>query len=286
MKKRILLITGTVILLISIVLFNTFIVNPSQLHVRQVNITSNKIDSNLDGLKIAYFADIHYGFTSNELIEESIDRINLYDPDIIIFGGDLFDSLYEKGISELDKNYLVEILSKLESKYGKYAVIGNHDHEAYDSPELYLDIITKAGFKPLVNENIQIYVDNNSFINIVGLDSSSYATLDTSTAFSNLNNCAYTFVVTHTPDSFDEISGYPFDYCLAGHSHGGQIYLPVINLLTRAFGYQNHLRGITTINSKILDITTGIGTTKIKARLNADSEIVVYQLNQKKTEVQ
>lgn len=283
MKKKVLLICGSLLLVISIILFNTFIVNPKQLHVRQVNITSNKIDSDLDGLKIAYFSDLHYGFSSNQLIEETIDKINLYKPDIIIFGGDLIDHLNENGINNVDRTNLIELLNKLESKYGNYAIIGNHDHIGYDDSSLYEEILQETSFKVLKNQNIQIYIDNNSFINLVGIDSSSYQTLDTTSAFYNLNSEAYTFVFSHTPDSFDEINGYPFDYFVAGHSHGGQIYIPLISYFTRAFGYENHLRGKSTINNKVLDISNGVGVTKINGRLNADSEIVIYQLNQNKT---
>lgn len=281
MKNKILYIIGSIILLTSIILFNCFVVNPSQLKIRLETIESSKIDESIDGTIIAYFSDIHYKKSTNKLIEKTIESINNYDPDIIIFGGDLIDRLSETELSKNEEDYLIKTLGKLNSKHGKFAVIGNHDHQEYNISTIVSNILEKANFDILNNESASIYINQNNHLNLVGLDSSSFDTLDADKAFNNVDSDAYTIAITHTPDSFNQIINYDFDYCLAGHSHGGQVYIPIINLLTRAFGYQNYLRGKTVKNNKTLDITNGVGTTRYNARLNADSEVVIYRLMSK-----
>lgn len=261
MKQKILLILGIIVLLTSLIVFNAKVVNVKQLHTRQVTISSNKIDENLDGLIIAYFADLEYGDNVDEdLLDKTINTINDYDPDIIIFGGDLINGSLNDG--QID--YLTTCLASLNARLGKFYVHGVHDNY-----ELVDSIFENAKFKLINNETISIY-NKTSHINLVGLSPL------TSDGFNN--DSSYTFVISHSPDTFELVINKQFDYFLAGQSHGGQVYLPIISLFNRETGCESNFKGKTTKNNKTLDITNGIGTSKTKARLFANSEIVIYKL--------
>ena len=75
----------------------------------------------------------------------------------------------------------------------------------------------------------------------------------------------------------DELSDYPFDYMVAGHSHGGQLYIPLIGAIYIPQYAYNYNHGKYVIDSKTLDITNGVGTTRKDIRLFADQEIVIYR---------
>ena len=274
MKKMILTAIGCLTLLTGLCCFNALVVNPKQLHARTETISSGKIDEDIDGLIVAYFADLHYGtYVDMEFVNKCVEMINDYDPDIIIFGGDLADD----SLNEKEKEALTNAFSKLSAPYGKYAVCGEYDYNGSNINENIYDVLTNSGFTILNNSNAKAYIDSNSYINIVGIDS--VVSANPLNAFDGVNSGTYTFAIAHYPDTFDSIMAYDFDYCLAGHSHGGQVYFPIINLINRPIGCQAYYKGKTNRNGKTLDITNGVGRTESNARLNADAEIVIYRLD-------
>ncbi len=268
MVKKIIIIVATFIIVISTCIINATIFNTKQIQSRQVVLKSEKINEESGELLIAYFSDLHYGtYIDNDFLEKIIIKINDYKPDAIIFGGDLVDS-----INEENKIYLIDTLKTLDAKYGKYAILGEQDKTNEDEIS---KILKDANFKIINDTNTTININNNNSINIVGIDNNFVE------AFHGINTNNYTIVVGHKPDLFKDVIDYDFDYMLAGHSHGGQIYIPLINYFFRKEGCQKYYRGKYQKDNKTLDITNGVGRTDSNARFLADAEIVFYRLESK-----
>lgn len=279
MIKKIIIIGTALAILISLILVNCFAINTKQINTRQEVITTNKLKQDTNDIIVAYFSDLHYGnFIDKDFLDKTIQKINNYDPDVIIFGGDLIDKFKYSNISTDSKQYLIDALKSLKCDYGKYAVYGNHDTSFDNTCNEIKDVLSQADFKVLDNECASIYIDGNT-INLVGINSLSYSNDSLQNCFSNIHNNDYTFAVTHFPDLYNELDNYTFDYMLAGHSHGGQVYIPIISLFNREFGCNDYYRGKHKKDNKTLDITSGVGRTRYNARLNADSEIVIYRLS-------
>ena len=266
MVKKIIIIVASFVIVIATCIINATIFNTKQLQTRQVILKSEKINEERSGLLIAYFSDLHYGtYIDNDFLENVISKINDYKPNIIIFGGDLLDN-----INEENKVYLTDVLKTLDAEYGKYAILGDQDKTNEDDIS---KILKDADFKIIDDTNITININNESSINIVGIDN------NFDEAFHGINSNNYTIVVGHYPDLFEDIIDYDFDYMLAGHSHGGQIYIPLINYFFRKQGCQKYYHGKYQEDNKTLDITNGIGRTDNNARFLADAEIVLYRLD-------
>ena len=267
MVKKIIVIVTSLIIVIAACIINATIFNTKQLQTRQVILKSEKINEESSDLLIAYFSDLHYGtYIDNDFLENVINKINDYKPDVIIFGGDLLDN-----INEENKVYLTDVLKTLDAEYGKYAILSDQDKlNKTDITKILID----ANFKTINDTNASINI-NNSTINIVGVDTNFVE------AFHGINSNNYTLVVGHYPDLFDDIIDYDFDYMLAGHSHGGQIYIPLINYFFRKEGCQKYYHGKYQEDNKTLDITNGVGRTDSNARFLADAEIVLYRLDLK-----
>lgn len=260
-----------VILFILLCVYNVTVVNTKDITVRKETIKSGKIDSNIDGLLVAYFADLHYGtYTNIDDVQVIVNKLEDIKPDIIIFGGDLID----KAIDGNSQSELTSLLKSLNAKYGKYAVLGDKDH--YLSEQV-TSILEESDFRILTNANQRIYVDN-SFIELVGIDSSVMGSPDVSTAYDGSNASYYTFVISHCPDIFDSLDLSKIDYVLCGHSLGGQVYFPLINFFYRPSGALNYYHGKYKSNNVTLDITSGVGTIENDIRMFADAEIVIYKL--------
>ena len=277
MLKRVLCILFVFALVVFLMYYNATNINTKQINVRKEILKSDKIDDDVDGLLIAYFSDLNYGnYIDNEFLDETIRKLNVFEPDLIIFGGDLFDNSVVQGLSQEKIDYLKESLSSLDAKYGKFAVYG--DTDLYNK-DLVTDLLNQADFTILDNSHHLISTDRNSAINIVGTQPYVNGTVDLNAAFSGINSDNYTIIISHCPDIFDEAENYSFDYMLSGHSRGGQVNLPVISFFTRDEGCKKYFSGKNTKNGKTIDITNGLGRIHSNARFMADAEIVFYTLN-------
>ena len=89
------------------------------------DITINKQVDDLKEMKVVLIADLHLGYSvGSKDMQKMVDRINKQDPDLVVLAGDIFDNEY--GALD-DPKHLSETLHQIQSKYGTYAVYGNHD---------------------------------------------------------------------------------------------------------------------------------------------------------------
>ncbi|MGN1343553.1 MAG: metallophosphoesterase, partial [Traorella sp.] len=225
---------------------------------------STKIDESNTSLKIAFISDIHYNhYMNHDRLEYMIQKINDNQPDIIIFGGDLFDDPTTYGISDETRKELIELLKSLDADYGKFAVLGEEDHYVDDVE----DILFEADFELLNNESILISKNESKAINLIGIDCLINGNPDIEAAFENVDSSNYTIVVTHAPDLTSQLPVNSIDLILSAHSHGGQVYLPIIGALYRPEGAQTYNYGTYYLNNTTLIVSNGLGTTNEDFRL-------------------
>ena len=189
--------------------------------VKEYNVTSEKLPQNFNGFKIAHLSDIHYASMGKEKLDKVVSEVNIMKPDIIVFTGDLYDRF--SNLTDDMKEKIIDSLSKLEAPLGKYAVSGNHDYE-HDG---YQEIIEKSGFKYLSNESKLIYYNGDIPIELVG-----YPSIIKDKPNYNIElTDNYKIGLIHEGDAVDNLVDKDFNLVLAGHSHGGQVRLPIIGAL-------------------------------------------------------
>ena len=143
MFKRIFAISAAVLCVILLTFYNATQVNTKQLKIREETIRSVKIDEDLDGFVIAYFSDVCYGtFIDENDLKKVVETVNAYQPDLIVFGGDLIDVTQEDMTPEMMEQ-LKGFLSCLDARYGKYAVKGDCDRDHETSLQ---EIYDESGF--------------------------------------------------------------------------------------------------------------------------------------------
>ena len=277
--KKIIISILAILCLISIIVYKSVYYNPHNITIRTEELKSNKINSSLNGTKLVYFTDLHFGeFTNQDDTNKCIDLINKLDPDIVVFGGDLIDNYSSSNISQEQIQFLANSLKNITATQGKYYLLGNHDLESAASKEVVESILLAADFFPLVNKNYKIYNKTNSFFNIVGLDSLLKGNPNNEEAFNNIDSSKYTITFTHCPDLFKDLPLDKTDYVISGHSHGGQIYVPLFENLYRASGCKEFFHGKHKKSATTLDISNGVGLTNYSIRFQANAEIILYKL--------
>ena len=140
------------------------------------------------------------------------------------------------------------------------------------------NVLTSGGFELLVNMNIPVYNKDDSYIRLVGLDSQLLGEPDLDRAYANIMENEFILTLSHTPDIIDDLPA-STRWVLSGHSHGGQIRVPVFNELYTVPYARNYVSGEHIVNGIRLNISNGIGTTRWDIRLMADPQIHCYTLS-------
>lgn len=249
-------------------------IEPDLLTVHHETIYSDLLSENKEEIKILQFSDTHVsGYFVIEDLKRTVSKINEENPDIVVFTGDLIDEYndYE------NKEEVCEIWETLETIQAplKYAIYGNHDYGG-GAESIYKQIMENSGFKVLINEKEALKQYN---INIIGMDDSIFGNYD-SEMFSNyLDEDSYNVVLSHEPDVAEYLLDYNIDLFLSGHSHGGQINLPVVNSLPLlAEKYTRGLYSFENARETKLYVNIGLGTSKLPMRFMATPELSVFKL--------
>ncbi|MBR2785225.1 MAG: metallophosphoesterase [Clostridia bacterium] len=276
--KAILIIT---ILIGGFFTYNSYVATV-KIKVREYRVVNSKIPESFNGIKIIQFSDLHYGSTMNEENLKDIKKlINDRKPDLIVFTGDLIDSNYK--ISEKQKELLSKRLKELNATLGKYAILGDEDSEEI------ITIYNQSDFTILKNEYELIYNEKNDPIILIGLDSLIEGRRSIDQAYSyfkqeTYNSNIYTITIMHEPDSAIDLLGtYQTDLALAGHSHNGNIRIPIANIpLEKKEGAKKYNQDYYQIGSTDLYVSSGLGTNnKTGIRFFCRPSINFYRLSNK-----
>lgn len=269
--KGIATLISTIVMIIVCTFLYARFVEPSMLVSKNITVSNERIET---PFKIVFFSDTHFGeMYAQENIEKIVEKINQQEADIVIFGGDFFDD-YSKEKEVLNLDYMEKQLGNIEANYAKYAIWGNHDCGG-GSSRIYKEMMESGGFTVLRNES-RIIDDFN--LEIRGIDDYLLGNPDTSTKM--FQSEYFNILLSHAPDIVDEMDGSKTDIMIAGHSHGGQVFMPKVTSQILPDGAQKYSKGIYLFkndrDSKLF-VSKGIGTTKMPYRFLNVPEIVVIE---------
>ena len=267
--KIILWISIPLIIVISLFYFLIRVVGNMGLIVREYPVYKSNLPLDFDGIKIVQFSDLHYNNTSSiSTVEKLVKTINKTNPDIVIFTGDLIDSHYDIKSDELEE--IMSELNSITATIGKYAIRGEEDKENFYT------VFNNSNFMILENTVEKIYYKASS-IDIITVNET-YSKED----IKGYNPESFNIFLIHKPDLTDRIiNDFSADLVFAGHSHNGQIVLPLIGPLFRKEGAKKYPSSHYTINNTELFVSGGIGNSGHQWRLFNHPSINFYRLRSK-----
>ncbi|MDZ8257349.1 metallophosphoesterase [Nostoc sp. ChiQUE01b] len=179
------------------------------------------LPASLQGKKLVQLSDFHYDGLrlSEEMLEKAIAVTNEAKPDLILLTGDYVTD----DPSPIDQ--LVLRLKHLQSCYGIYAILGNHDIHYRRAKVLVTEALTNIGIHVLWNE---IAYPLGKELPLVGLADSWSREFHPATVMNQLNPDTPCIVLSHNPDTAEILQRWRVDLQLSGHTHGGQIVIPGI----------------------------------------------------------
>jgi len=248
-----------------------FAVERRDIEVNHYHIAVRHLPPEFEGFTISHLTDLHYGpFMGTAFFERLVEQVNGLRSDIVVCTGDYV--LSRNSVEEIDGIW--PILSKLQAGSGVYSVLGNHDHWAGAKRSLYW--LEKSG-QSLRHRRISIQRGENRLWLIGSGDLwEDYRPLGSLLEGIPQGDCR--IVLAHNPDTADRVQKASFDLMLSGHTHGGQVRLPLVGAPFLPVRNKDYTMGLV-ISQKGMPvfISKGVGTT-LPVRFNCPPEIAVIKL--------
>lgn len=289
------LYTAAIIVFIAMLgLAYSYFIEPNRLVVTQEEIKIKGLDPAFDGLRIAVISDIHGGSNgaSAENIRRVVETANAQNPDLVVLLGDYVAQAgtrhpIRSQPLRMPMSEVADNLSGLKARLGVFAVLGNHDGW-YGDEEIAAEL-TRVGYTVLQNE-IAVIRENGVPLRLLGLKDhlklDSWITFDATvrSTVARYPKEGQIIVLEHSPDILYILNYWKnlhpdLKLMLAGHTHGGQVWLPIIGapFVPSSVG-QRYTSGH--INEEGVDmfVTTGVGTSILPFRFMVPPEVAVVTL--------
>ena len=218
-------------------------------------------------MTVAQITDVHRSqFVPERFVERVIDTVNSLRPDLVLLTGDFVTRT--TGYVES----CVGQISRLRAPLGKFAVLGNHDYwcEGGNGGPYITDALEEAGVGVLTNRSAVL----NNGLRLVGVDDVRAGLPNLRLAFAGVRDNEPLLCMTHNPAAFTALKHIDAN-TIAGHTHGGQIYLPVASgVLIRSPYVRGWYREPN--HPGTIYVCRGIGTIHVPMRFGSEPEIALF----------
>jgi len=249
---------------------------PSSLGVVEQTLAVHPWHHEHSGLKIAVMSDLHVGAPHHDLarLKDVVSETNAQKPDLIIILGD-FVIQGVLGGRFVPPESIAHELSELNAPLGVVAVLGNHDW--WFDGERVRRALTAERITVLTDQTLKLNFNGKSFW-LMGLDDLWTRGDHLQSTLAEIHDDEPVIALSHNPDIFPEMTP-RVTLTLAGHTHGGQVNLPLIGrpIVPSKFG-QRFAYGLIEEKGKKLLVTGGIGTSIVPLRFRVKPEIVILTL--------
>jgi len=253
---------------VSALLIYMILIEPRWLRVTRQNVVIEGLPAALDGLRIAHVSDLHVGAPGlgRRDYQRVIRRVEEFQPDVIALTGDL-----------IARNAWLRLrLSDclpLHAKYGCCAVLGNSDRRRADEVIAELQAL---GVHVLTNRNVLLPI-NGATVAIVGVNNPSEKLDDLETAWRGVPaDAGLTLLLAHAPEIAQRLGPHDVDLLLVGHTHGGQVKIPLLHRFTRK-GVSHYREGWFQVGKAQMYVNRGIGQV-VSLRFLCPPEVALFTL--------
>ncbi len=255
-------------------------VEPFLLQTEHTTLTAADLPASIGQLRIVYASDIHKGgIFGDKRVASLVSHINACNADIVLFGGD-----YAVDIDGAIEFF--QTMPRIHSRYGIYAVLGNHDRTVPESKLTTLrSAMQTAGVTPLINTVSQVRIGMSS-ITIVGIDDADNGHPDLKGMAGQVRTGDYVIFLSHNPKvipdalKLRDMNGREswFDLGLFGHTHGGQVAF--LGPLLKDDGVPDeYTQGWLRHNRTDMLVSRGVGTSGLPVRLFCMPQIHLITVN-------
>jgi predicted MPP superfamily phosphohydrolase len=247
------------------------LIEPYHYEVSETDIFLSDLPERFEGFRITQLTDIHHSrIVGIDEVRRTVDLANSTKPDLIALTGD-YTTSYRRYIEPC-----AEALGSLNAPEGVWAVLGNHDH--YTDPELTRRALEHNRIAVLNNANTTLR-RGSDVLQLSGIDDWSWAGTNWPRAMYGLDQKRPTVLLSHQPRVLDFAETEKIGLIISGHTHGGQIDLPLIGPPARfATAELKYPQGLFRRGDTQLYVSRGTGVIGLPLRLGVRPEIAVLRL--------
>ncbi len=253
------------------------LIEPTWLQVTRRRIGIPGLSPSLEGRTIAHLSDLHLGFAPAGYLERCAARVRALGPDLVLLTGD-----YVGGNREADAERIAEILGRLHPPLGTFAVSGNHDfgvvhRGATPGRGRVLDHLRRRGVEVIDNRVVPLG-GGRAPTWLAGLGDLWAGRCRVRETFARLPPKGPRIVLAHNPDSIPGIAREGADLVLSGHTHGGQVDIPLLGPPILPVRLRKYYSGLYRVGERTrLYVSNGVGWLR-RVRFNARPEIALHTL--------
>ncbi len=247
------------------------LLEPSDFAIEQVKIAAPLPT----GLRIGAVSDFHLAdHISQERVEAAVRHLRAESPDLIVLLGDYSTAMHTESVIHRNVERALDILGSLDAPLGVYAILGNHDvtHKLDD----IATVIERHGPTPLVDNGVVLSVHGERF-GIVGLADALQMKPKPNLALAAIPSGVSYLGLVHEPDAGPTLIPHAA-LVLSGHSHGGQVRLPLIGAPVLPELGRRLPWGLRRDGKTLVYTSRGVGMVPPRIRINCRPEITLITI--------
>jgi uncharacterized protein len=254
-------------------------IEPTWVQVVRTDLPVAHLSPAWEGLRVVLIADLHYGMgVPLDYLAEVVRKVKAEQPDLVALAGD-----FVLGSDPESAEQVAALFQDLAPPYGVWACLGNHDYRipaAGADPRRPASGMTAAlrryGVRTLCNESVRLE-RRDQYLWMAGADDLWNGSFNPGDVTRGLPAGAPNLVLCHNPDATERLEAVGCGTILAGHTHGGQVQVPLLGPVHLPVRFRHRYEGLYQVGGAWLYITRGVGWL-YKVRFNCRPEISVLTL--------
>lgn len=264
------------VLTIGIAGYGVFI-EPNWSKLETIHLKLPRLPRGFSGIRVVQISDIHMGGWMNlDRFQRVADLINAQEPDLLLISGDFLIGHDHAEISQQAVNDLVVGLSRLANSFPTFAVLGNHDY--WTDAETVRRMLNSCRITDLTNTVFTLRRGDERLY-LCGVDDVWEGDARLDDVIAQLRDDSAAILLAHEPDFADTsaMTG-RFDLQLSGHTHGGQVVLPLLGPPVLPYLGQKYSSGLYKIGEMFQYTNRGVGMARLPIRINCPPEVTLIVL--------
>lgn len=249
-------------------------IEPHWIELTHVELALPRLPEQFDGYRIVQISDIHAGvWLPDDRLEQVVGIVNAQDPDLVAITGDFVTLTYLEA-----PDHIVPEMRMLRARDGVAAVLGNHDYWGILGHRQIRHVIRDSGMIDL-NNDVRTLERDGAALHVAGVDSARERMARPDVVMRKLPREGAAILLAHEPDFADVAARTNrFDLQLSGHSHGGQVVVPLLGPPHLPPMGKKYHTGRYRIGNMVLYTNRGLGVVGLPVRFFCRPEITVLTL--------
>lgn len=254
-----------------------YLMEPNWLKVETIRLKLPRLSRQFSGLRVAQISDIHMGGWMNlERFQRAADLVLEQKPDVLLITGDFLIGHDAAAISQQTIEDLILGLSRLADSFPTFAVLGNHDY--WTDVGTVRHILSSSGITELTNAVFTLKRAEES-LHLCGVDDIWEGDARLDDVIAQLGDDGSAILLAHEPDFADTSAATGrFDLQLSGHTHGGQIVLPLLGPPVLPYMGRKYPSGLYKVGEMFQYTNRGVGMARLPLRINCPPEVTLFVL--------